>query len=264
MSVLDVLGGVCLALAANECCELSPWAAEKIVRWSARVRYDEQVRAKVRAEELAALIKSRPGQILKLATAMCFAAAALRVRCARAAAMLQEGLGSVSPQGVIAVRRAAVALVSATVVLVALATLSVPDHGFRNPPDALSRSDGPVAILNQVTGDGNTIFLVQGRLWRPASRVTLIVDGRSSPIHPVVDSAGTFNYAINESYELFSGPIPPGYYRVVIKGVRGVRVATYFTVIRPSIANGALVRSGHRNAKSSRCAPVYGMPPPGL
>jgi hypothetical protein len=71
-AILSVL----LGLAVNECCEVSPWAAKKIARWSARLRYDDPERAEIRSEELVALIEDRPGKLLKLITALCFAAAA--------------------------------------------------------------------------------------------------------------------------------------------------------------------------------------------
>ena len=58
---------------------LYSWAADKVVRWSARLRYSDHVRAEIRAEELSALIRTRPGNLFKLITGLCFAAAALRV-----------------------------------------------------------------------------------------------------------------------------------------------------------------------------------------
>jgi DNA-directed RNA polymerase specialized sigma24 family protein len=65
-------------LAVNECCEISPWAGRKLVRWSARRRYAANPeRAEIRATELAALIDARPGKLFKLLTACGFTAAAL-------------------------------------------------------------------------------------------------------------------------------------------------------------------------------------------
>ncbi|MGH3803278.1 MAG: hypothetical protein ACRDTD_24735, partial [Pseudonocardiaceae bacterium] len=52
----------------------SPWLAQKLVRWAARVRYPTRV------EELSALIAERPGKLFKLVTASGFACAALTYR----------------------------------------------------------------------------------------------------------------------------------------------------------------------------------------
>ena len=61
----------------------SPWAARKLVRWSAHLRYTDPERASVRAEELAALIEKRPGNLFKLITATLFAVTAIRVAATR-------------------------------------------------------------------------------------------------------------------------------------------------------------------------------------
>jgi hypothetical protein len=70
--VLAIGGG----LLVNEFCDLSPWAARKVVVWSARVRYGKSQRAETRAEELAAVIDSRPGKLFKLLTSLTFACGA--------------------------------------------------------------------------------------------------------------------------------------------------------------------------------------------
>lgn len=63
--------------------EVAPWLARRLVRWSARVRYTDAVRAQMRAEELAAVIDSRPGKLFKLATALCFVSVASGARISR-------------------------------------------------------------------------------------------------------------------------------------------------------------------------------------
>jgi hypothetical protein len=78
MSVLTTILSIVSALAINEVSELSPWAARKVVRWSACLRYPDPARAEARAEELAALIDARPGKLFKLITALYFAVAAIR------------------------------------------------------------------------------------------------------------------------------------------------------------------------------------------
>ncbi len=100
------------------------------------------------------------------------------------------------------------------------------------PPDPGGK---PVIAINQHMGDSSTIFLLQGRGWRPGSRVTirLIVGGTSvkSPIRPMVDLAGTFNYAINQTHEFFAKGLPPGHYRVIVTGPGGRKETARFMVM---------------------------------
>lgn len=84
MTIDQILITIIVSLAVNECCDVSPWAARKLVRWAARRRYAPPSRAEVRAEELAALINDRPGRLFKLITALGFAAAAIVKRKAAA------------------------------------------------------------------------------------------------------------------------------------------------------------------------------------
>ena len=69
-----LVAAVVLGLIIKECGELSPWLAQKLVRWAARVRYPTRV------EELSALIAERPGKLFKLVTAAGFVCAALTYR----------------------------------------------------------------------------------------------------------------------------------------------------------------------------------------
>jgi mycothiol system anti-sigma-R factor len=90
-----ILLGIVSGLLANEFCELSPWCARKLVRWSAFRRYADPGRAEMRADELAALINNRPGNLLKLFTAAGFAGAAVIASARRAVAQKSEvGKGS--------------------------------------------------------------------------------------------------------------------------------------------------------------------------
>ena len=73
MHVSAVMIAIGCGLVANECCELTPWCARKLVRWSAFRRYTDRARAETRAEELTALVNDRPGNLLKLLTACGFA-----------------------------------------------------------------------------------------------------------------------------------------------------------------------------------------------
>jgi hypothetical protein len=78
VSTQEIIIGIGAGLLVNEFCDISPWAARKIVVWSARLRYGKSARAEVRAEEHVALIDSRPGKLFKLITALAFAAGATR------------------------------------------------------------------------------------------------------------------------------------------------------------------------------------------
>ncbi|MGH3821729.1 MAG: hypothetical protein ACRDRA_02625 [Pseudonocardiaceae bacterium] len=69
-----VVVAVALGLVISEFSELSPWLAQKLIHWAARVRYPTRV------EELSALIAGRPGKLFKLVTASGFACAALTYR----------------------------------------------------------------------------------------------------------------------------------------------------------------------------------------
>jgi hypothetical protein len=71
--IAEVLLGIATGLTANELFEVSPWCARKLARWSAFRRYADPGRAEMRAEEWAAVIDDRPGNLLKLITAVSFA-----------------------------------------------------------------------------------------------------------------------------------------------------------------------------------------------
>jgi DNA-binding transcriptional MerR regulator len=73
-------------LLVNECCDISPWVAVRLMRWATRLRYrGAGERAAVRGEELAALILDRPGNLFKLLTAIGFTLHALLVPALRSA-----------------------------------------------------------------------------------------------------------------------------------------------------------------------------------
>ena len=87
----------------------------------------------------------------------------------------------------------------------------------------------------QPIGDPATVFLIHGTGWAPLTRVTVTLSGRGgstvlSPIRPVVDLQGTFNYAINQGHEFFTRGIPPGVYNVVVPGPGGRRARAQFQV----------------------------------
>jgi len=109
------------------------------------------------------------------------------------------------------------------------------------PPSAFpTASPGPPQIVMlQPIGDPDTIFLIHGTGWVPLSRVTVTLAGHGvSPIRPVVDMKGTFNYAVNQGHEFFPRRLPPGVYHVVVTGPGGRRAAARFQVNPPPAGQG--------------------------
>jgi hypothetical protein len=88
----------------------------------------------------------------------------------------------------------------------------------------------PHIALYQKFGDSNTVFVVHGEGWKPGEKITVALSGRASPVHPIVDDAGTFNYAINQDHEFFRGGLPAGTYHVLVTAPGGTRAGASFTV----------------------------------
>jgi hypothetical protein len=103
------------------------------------------------------------------------------------------------------------------------------------PAEATAHQGGrPQIALYQRFGDGDTVFVLHGVGWVPGQRVTVALAGvGTSPERPIVDSAGTFSYAINQGHEFFRGPLPPGTYHVVVTAPGGARAVASFAVQRP-------------------------------
>ncbi len=104
------------------------------------------------------------------------------------------------------------------------------------PPSTFPVSGGsaPTAGMVQAFGDGNTVFVLHGTGWPPDGPVTVALAGHGvSPVRPVADQEGTFNYAIDQGHEFFAGQIPPGSYRVVVTGSGGRQARTRFQVHAP-------------------------------
>jgi len=80
-----ILLGILATVIADQLCTTFPLLALKLARWSAACRYaDNPAKTELRAEELEALIKQRPGGLLKLSTALGFTIAALATASRRA------------------------------------------------------------------------------------------------------------------------------------------------------------------------------------
>jgi hypothetical protein len=88
----------------------------------------------------------------------------------------------------------------------------------------------PQIALYQKFGDSNTVFVLHGESWKPGEKVTVALSGHVSPVHPVVDEAGTFNYAINQDHEFFRRGLPAGTYQVVVTAPGGIRARASFSV----------------------------------
>jgi hypothetical protein len=86
----------------------------------------------------------------------------------------------------------------------------------------------------QPIGDPATVFLVHGTGWVPRSHVTVALAGHgTSPIHPVVDLKGTFNYALNQGHEFFPRQMRPGVYHIVVTAPGGRHARASFQVTVP-------------------------------
>jgi serine/threonine protein kinase len=88
----------------------------------------------------------------------------------------------------------------------------------------------PQIALYQKFGDSNTVFVMHGEGWKPGEKITVALSGHASPVHPIVDDAGTFSYAINQDHEFFRGGLPPGFYNVLVTARGGARARASFTV----------------------------------
>ena len=115
--------------------------------------------------------------------------------------------------------------------------LPPPGSGPRPGPAANSRTlapGQPGVGLDRPAGDPHTIFIVHGLNFPVGKPVTIsLSDGRVSPIHPVADGAGTFNYAVNQDHEFFAGPLPPGIYTIKATAAGGASAQATFDVVVP-------------------------------
>ncbi|MGO8957053.1 MAG: protein kinase domain-containing protein [Streptosporangiaceae bacterium] len=112
--------------------------------------------------------------------------------------------------------------------------LGPPPQGAAPNPAVADPAGKPYIGLNQDIGDSRTIFVVHGQGWPPGKpvSVTLVGVGASS-IHPVSDSMGTFNYAINQDHEFLRGGLPVGVYTVRVTDASGATATARFDVQRP-------------------------------
>jgi hypothetical protein len=104
MTTAEVAIAVASGLLINEMTEISPWAARRLVAWSARVKYGTTERGRIRGVELVTLIEERPGKLLKLLTALGFTGAALATVVFRGVGRWGQALGALAQIFIIAVK----------------------------------------------------------------------------------------------------------------------------------------------------------------
>jgi Protein kinase domain len=108
-----------------------------------------------------------------------------------------------------------------------------PPPGFGPPPGGppLGQDGKPGIVILQTYGDMYTEFVITGAGWPPRAALTVTLTGvGSSPVHPVVDLAGRFSYAINQGHDFFRSGLPPGYYHVVVTAPSGAKATAVFQV----------------------------------
>jgi hypothetical protein len=99
---------------------------------------------------------------------------------------------------------------------------AAPPNGAAPPPPPRDPADiglggGPKLVVNQDHGDRNTHPTLQGTGWQPGTTVTVrVLDGPTSSVHPPVDRSGSFNYAANQTGELYPGGLPAGRHLVFV------------------------------------------------
>lgn len=69
MSLTEILIGLVLGAVVNEACDVSPWLARRLLRWSAH-RISDADMAERYEEEWLSLLDERPGKLLKLTFAV--------------------------------------------------------------------------------------------------------------------------------------------------------------------------------------------------
>jgi len=117
--------------------------------------------------------------------------------------------------------------------------LPPPPGGLPPGPVSTRLTSRPAILLNQDTGDENTVFVLHGSGWTPGRRMTVSIAGHGeSPDRPTVDERGTFNYAVNQNHEFYPGRIPPGRYELVVAESGGGTQKTSFRVVVPPPRGG--------------------------
>jgi serine/threonine protein kinase len=89
----------------------------------------------------------------------------------------------------------------------------------------------PALCISQPWGDGDTVYVLHGTGFSPGQPVTISLAGVAvSPVRPVADQDGMFNYAVDQGHYFFHGPLPTGRYRVVASAPGRPSVSASFQV----------------------------------
>ena len=95
----------------------------------------------------------------------------------------------------------------------------------------------PAIGVSQPTGDGDTVFVIRGQWWPVGQPVTVTLVGVGvSPVHPVADRGGSFNYAVNQGHEFFAGMLPAGIYTIRVSDgeAASADVASHRAIVMPT------------------------------
>jgi hypothetical protein len=123
----------------------------------------------------------------------------------------------------------------------ASSTARVTDPGpVATPPPCTFRQVGttPELCVSQPFGDGDTVYIIHGTGFRQFTTVTVQLVGVgvapyqpvTSSDQPTTDIQGTFSYAVDQGHVFFTGPIPPGSYKVTAGESGGLSASASFQV----------------------------------
>jgi hypothetical protein len=75
------------------------------------------------------------------------------------------------------------------------------------------------------------VFVIRGQWWPVGQPVTVMLVGVGvSPVHPIADHNGSFNYAVNQGHEFFAGALPAGTYTLRVSDAAGATAQARFEV----------------------------------
>jgi serine/threonine protein kinase len=133
-----------------------------------------------------------------------------------------------------------------------------PPPGVPSSFPQLTGRNAQVGMI-QPFGDGSTVFVLHGVNWLPGRPLSVRLAGHGvSPVHPVPDREGSFNYGIDQGHLFFAGLIPPGHYLVIVTGPGDKVARTDFVVNALTAGPG----SPPPPAATGTPPPATGTPPP--
>ena len=123
----------------------------------------------------------------------------------------------------------------------ASSTARVTDPGPVASPPPCARhpvDTTPELCVSQPFGDGDTVYIIHGTGFRQFTTVTVQLVGVgvapyqpvTSTDQPTTDIQGTFSYAVDQGHVFFTGPIPPGSYKVTASESGGLSASASFEV----------------------------------